>query len=401
MKPRAGRPESRDTVPLALEARAAVLSFGWVLGISAPDAADLFTQSLALATRAGDQSAAAILTAHYAGIKAAHREIDECVRLIWEAVRIAEGTGDAALRAAVQPPLVRSHLLSGRLREALALAEQALSTVPHDPAFGTLLGYSPYLNLVQLRANLLGYAGRWPEAAREFERMIALAREHGFQALVASASGDHGWWAAMLGDPPTALAQSRRGLEIAEKLGSQMTRVYAYNALGVAELSAGRAREAVAALEQAARISGEMRTGQEAGVLTLIHLAEAYLAQGDAARAREVAQSAVSETSRHHVLAAECLARLVHARVLLSTEGRAQLAAAAGTLERALALVEETGARCYEPFVRVERGRLARLSGDEAGGDAEIRRAQRLFSEMGAAGRVEERATTADRAPRS
>ncbi len=362
-----GLPESADTVPLALEARAAVLSFGWIVGITADEAAKLFTESRALAARAGDPSALAIFTAHYAGIKAAHREIDEYVRLSWEAVRIAERTGDAALRAAMWPPLVRSHLLSGRLREALTLSEQALSALPEDPAFGTLLGYSPYLNLMQLRANLLAYAGRWPEATGGFERMIAAARAHRSQGLVASASSDYGWWAALFGDAPTALAQGRRGLEIAEKLGNRLTQVYACNALGVAEL-----------------------TGEEAALQTLAHLAEAYLAEGDAARARELAENAVSEACRHRVLAAECFARLVQARVLLSSEGLAGGAGAASALERALALVEETGARCYAAFVRVERARLARLSGDEAGYEHEMRLAQRLFTEMGATARAEE-----------
>ena len=169
-----------------------------------------------------------------------------------------------------------------------------------------------------------------------------------------------------------------------------MMRVYAYNALGVAELSAGRPSEAVAALEKALQIAREMRTGEEAALQTLAHLAEAHLAEGDAARARELAANAVSEACRHRVLAAECFARLVHARVLLSTEGPAGGAGVASALERALALVEETGARCYAAFVRVERARLARLAGDEAGYAHEMGLAQRLFSEMGAPARAEE-----------
>jgi class 3 adenylate cyclase/tetratricopeptide (TPR) repeat protein len=387
-----GLPESTETIPLALEARTALLYYGWLLGIPADEAEKVFTESRALAVRAGDQRALAILTAHYAAINAAHRNIDEYVRLSWEAVHIAEHAGDAALCAAVWPSLVRSHLLSGRLREALTLSEQALSAMPEDPAFGTLVGYSPYLNLLQLRANLLGYAGRWPEAASGFERMIAVAREHGQEGLLASACSDYAWWAALLGDAQTGLVQSRRGVEIEEKLGTQMGRVYGYNALGFAELSAGRWTEAVSALERGLRIAQEMRTGQEAGALTLVHLAEAHLGQHDPARARELAEKALSEACRHRDLSSECFARLVHARVLLSAEGEAERSAAATALGRALALVEETGAKCYEPFIRVERARLARLSGDGAACRQEIGLARRLFTEMGAgalAGRLE------------
>jgi ATP/maltotriose-dependent transcriptional regulator MalT len=157
--------------------------------------------------------------------------------------------------------------------------------------------------------------------------------------------------------------------------------VFAYNALGFAELSAGRPREAVAALEQALHIARETQTGEEGRVLSLAHLAEAHSALGDATRARELAESAVGEASRHRVVAAECYARLAQARILAgSGDARA--------LDRTLALVEETGAACYAPFVHLERARLARHAGDQAACGKELRVARRLFTEMGATARA-------------
>ncbi|MGH7897094.1 MAG: ATP-binding protein, partial [Candidatus Binatia bacterium] len=378
-----GAPESTETVTLALEARASVLQYGWILGISADEAAELFASSREVALRAGDRRTLAVLTATYAGIRSAHREIDEYLRLSRAAVALAEETGDAALRAAVWPSLVRSHLIAGRLREALVLSEQGLATIPADPGFGTLLGFSPYLNLLQLRANLLAYAGRWREAVDGFERMIAIAREQTHPVLVDSGSSDYGWWAALFGDPATALVQARRGVEVAEKLGNQMSRVYAYNALGVAELAGGRFAEAVAALERALSIAREMRTGQEAGILTLAHLAEAELGRGDRDRAHELGERAVDEASRHRVPTVECFARLVLARVLLSAAGAAETTAARTALDRALVLVEETGARCHEPFIRIERAKLAELTGDQKGREQENSLAERLLGEIG------------------
>ncbi len=58
-------------------------------------------------------------------------------------------------------------------------------------------------------------------------------------------------------------------------------------------------------------------------------------------------------------------------------------------LECALALVRETGARGLEPQVYLERAELARLSGDEASHQRELREAHRLFLEMGAPIRAE------------
>jgi hypothetical protein len=43
-----------------------------------------------------------------------------------------------------------------------------------------------------------------------------------------------------------------------------------------------------------------------------------------------------------------------------------------------------SGAKSYEPFLHVERAELARLSGDEATRERELREAHRLFTEIGA-----------------
>ncbi len=58
-------------------------------------------------------------------------------------------------------------------------------------------------------------------------------------------------------------------------------------------------------------------------------------------------------------------------------------------LARAVELIEELGARVYRPQVCEERAELARLRGDEAARDRELREAHRLFTEMGATGHAE------------
>jgi hypothetical protein len=53
-------------------------------------------------------------------------------------------------------------------------------------------------------------------------------------------------------------------------------------------------------------------------------------------------------------------------------------------LSEAEALLEMSGAKSYEPFLHVERAELARLTGDEANTQCELREAHLLFTEMGA-----------------
>ena len=85
----------------------------------------------------------------------------------------------------------------------------------------------------------------------------------------------------------------------------------------------------------------------------------------------------------------EIYAHLALARVLLGSAGfgaRAQIGAALG---RALELVRETGAKAYEPLVHVELAELARQSDDQEGHERELRKAHRVFSEIGARGHAE------------
>ena len=92
---------------------------------------------------------------------------------------------------------------------------------------------------------------------------------------------------------------------------------------------------------------------------------------------------------RRRTRPAECIAYIGWARVLIRTDGVRSRAAIEASLERALAFVEETGAKNNEPFIRVQRARLAALAGDGAGWRRELETAHRLFRTMGAVPRAE------------
>jgi hypothetical protein len=77
---------------------------------------------------------------------------------------------------------------------------------------------------------------------------------------------------------------------------------------------------------------------------------------------------------------------LVHRRA----EGLIARPAIEGALERALALVRDIGARGLGPQVCLERSELARLTGDDAPSQRELREAHRLFLEIGAPIRAEQ-----------
>ena len=87
----------------------------------------------------------------------------------------------------------------------------------------------------------------------------------------------------------------------------------------------------------------------------------------------------------------ESHAQLVRARVLTVLSGsagvtRREIGAA---LDRAEALLRETGARSCEPEVLEGRARLADAAGDPASAEQLRREAHRLYTEMGATGHAE------------
>ena len=71
------------------------------------------------------------------------------------------------------------------------------------------------------------------------------------------------------------------------------------------------------------------------------------------------------------------------------SDGARAATAIEADLQRTMAVIEQTEACVYTPFIHVERGELARLLGDEAAYQCELREAHRVFVAMGATGHAE------------
>ena len=84
----------------------------------------------------------------------------------------------------------------------------------------------------------------------------------------------------------------------------------------------------------------------------------------------------------------ECQAQLARAAVLVQLEGAGGARVVGRALARVEALVRETGARAYAPFVHEQRARLALLCGDGARWRRELAEARQQLSAAGAAGHV-------------
>jgi hypothetical protein len=96
----------------------------------------------------------------------------------------------------------------------------------------------------------------------------------------------------------------------------------------------------------------------------------------------EVRGSAVGAIGRHF----EAEAYVALAAILIRTLGAEARDEIESALEKSRALFDETGIRVRLPLLSVERSRLARVLGDDAKADRELREAWRLYTEMGATG---------------
>jgi hypothetical protein len=185
-------------------------------------------------------------------------------------------------------------------------------------------------------------------------------------------------------------ASAAEAVRLGEETGNTAALVLGLESVALSELAAGRPSFAVAACERALREMREHRSGLFEEGPVLAYLARARLAEGDAAGAADAAAEALAVAGRQHARVVECLALLTRAQMLRATGGSVNDISA--DLDAALALVPETGALTYEPFIREEFGRLR----DDR---AELREAHRLYSAIGATGHARRLRTELDGPP--
>ena len=83
----------------------------------------------------------------------------------------------------------------------------------------------------------------------------------------------------------------------------------------------------------------------------LADLANAYRLNGDTATALTNVDEAIKVATERHARVPECLARIVRADLLLRSTSNDQKAEGRQELERAKALMQETGAMLFETFI--------------------------------------------------
>jgi class 3 adenylate cyclase/tetratricopeptide (TPR) repeat protein len=382
-------PDSEETAALGLSARIQSLSYGFRLGISDEEAEALFTEAERLASRGQDIWSRAILLLTYSTIRSTvDGENRESAALARQAIALAEESGDPALYMIVSTAAYAFFLI-GEHREGLAVLEHAIELADGDPTIGAgLINDCPLANCLVQKGGYMCDLGRLEEGGELIERGIKMAGEQGATETVGWGHMWSTWHAYWCGDPERAMAHAQQALAIAERIGDSFSRTWSWYWMGLAADMRGEWRQAVEAIEQSQAISRERRTAVDSEGWCLITLGEAYLGLGDAERATNLLRDAVALV-RSRGQAAEAVANVVLARILLASEGLAAREEIESALGRASELASETGMCSIEAKLHVELAELARRNGDEEERGRELREAHRLFTEFGATGHAE------------
>jgi tetratricopeptide (TPR) repeat protein len=288
-----------------------------------------------------------------------------------------------------------SSFLLGRIDEALRLAAEMPNVLAGDLDLGLdLIGFSLLAWSWWARAECSAHRGRLDDARgchREAERLAragdvgeVLAWLRQMPVVIGSMAGER---------DERALEELRRGAfeasELAEQTGSSFARVISHMYVGGAQALHGNWDDAVCVVETALQISREHQTALERESEILYELSEAHLGAGDLPAAQAAAEQGIRLSRERGQLHFEALNHLARARVLRRARGADARDEIEPSLDRALALVEETNGRSIEPQLLEERARLAELLGDDAACERGLRDAQRLYVEIGAGGHAE------------
>ena len=158
------------------------------------------------------------------------------------------------------------------------------------------------------------------------------------------------------GNAGLAQEHADRAFSLAAKSGNPYLRVYAQACRGLSHIIARRLTSAIEDLSDALSFARSRKAGLENEPRILADLANAYRLNGDSAKAFATVKEAIEVATARHARVPECLARIVHADLLTRFGTGDQKAAGARELERAEALMRETGARLFETSIHPSNG---------------------------------------------
>jgi class 3 adenylate cyclase/tetratricopeptide (TPR) repeat protein len=354
-------PSSQPINYLKMMASGQIVNFGWREGMSSEDAFLYFEEAKQLALALGDMRANALIHAAYGRILANGGSADEYVEKIREAKAIADEGNDPSVQITLKAVLCHALWLSGRMREALQMNVEATDRAHEIVKFDRqTLGFDIEVWLTVLRGRTLVMLDRKEDARPFLDRILQLESsqvDSVHHVMPSMAYVDIAWAEGNIG---LAQEHADRAFSLAMKSGNAYLRVYAQACRGLSHIVAGRLASAIEDLTDTLSFARSRKAGLENEPRILADLANAHRLNGDSASALNTVDEAIRVASDRHARVPECLARFVRANLLLRTafsndEGKREL-------ERARALMHETGAMIFESLIDAEDSGTLQIS---------------------------------------
>jgi adenylate cyclase len=164
------------------------------------------------------------------------------------------------------------------------------------------------------------------------------------------------------GNVGLAQEHADRAFSLAVNSGNPYLRVYAQACRGLSHIVSRRLTSAIQDLSDALSFARSRKAGLENEARILADLANAYRLNGDDAAALATVDEAIKVATERHARVPECLGRVVRAELLLRFPTSDQKAEGRQELERAKALVRETGAVLLETFINAAQNTSREIS---------------------------------------
>jgi class 3 adenylate cyclase len=292
--------EDEETAALAVSSRLLQLEYAWRLGMDRKEADALAAEALAIAERIGDARSLALLKLLTAGRPGAAESSAEWIAAAEEAMRLADETGDAALRIAVRSAGAYAYMCAGDLDALERTADAMLELIDGDPALGGGIVVDCPIAWALMAKSVALREGDHPEQAEGLlDEALRLAAEQDDPETESWARGSKALLMADRGEIEAALALSRRNCEVTEQLGDVFSRSTALTSMAYVQLAAGESEGALETIERADRIYREaMGSGGETEAWRSTLRARALLGLGRTADALEEAEWAASTAGR-------------------------------------------------------------------------------------------------------
>jgi hypothetical protein len=373
--------DGADAVTLTAMACSQALAHGWRIGAAPAQSAEFFEEGCTAAERIGDLTALAMLNADYGTVRGFNHGIaPDHVRYTSEAARIADRTGDPALRCGTRTLLMFGYFWCGQLREAERVGGEIIELARENPDLGAHVGrFSPLLAARGFRPLCIGYTRDPAMLLRELPIVRQIALDSGYPELAL-------WimtWETILkhangsSDGIRALAQA--AARLSENLGVG-NEILAACVLCKALESECKWQALLDTAGDTLRLLRERSAARMIEPDCLAHIGTAQLELGNLAAGRLAAEQGVAFIRESK---AEWSPRSYAVLARAQLELGEPAAAIASTLDEYAALLERTELHVFEGELHELRARLADREGNPVERAAALQRAYDCYTRFG------------------